>query len=62
MVLTPQRLTKGWNTMNIAAKLRARRSEARTRRAIDRAIAGAATPALRDELIVISQNPARQLH
>ena len=48
--------------MNLAAKIRARRAEARTRRAINNAIAGAATPALRDELIVISQNPGRQLH
>jgi len=48
--------------MNLAAKLRARRVETRNRRAINRAIAGAATPALRDELIVISQTHARQLH
>jgi hypothetical protein len=42
--------------MNIAAKIRARRAETRTRRAITRAIDAAATPALRHELIVISQS------
>jgi hypothetical protein len=41
--------------MNIAAKIRARRVEARNRRAIDRAIQNAATPAMRHELIVIAQ-------
>jgi hypothetical protein len=42
--------------MNIAAKLRARRVEARNRRAVTRAINDAATPAMRHELIVIAQN------
>jgi hypothetical protein len=42
--------------MNIAAKLRARRVEARNRRAVTRAINEAATPAMRHELIVIAQN------
>ncbi|GDY30843.1 hypothetical protein [Gandjariella thermophila] len=41
--------------MNIAAKIRARRDQARTRRAVMRAIDAAATPALRHELIVIAQ-------
>ncbi|HET9144303.1 hypothetical protein [Actinophytocola sp.] len=40
--------------MNIAAKLRA----ARNRRAVYRAIDRAATPALRNELIVIAQSQA----
>ena len=40
--------------MNIAAKLRA----ARTRRAVNRAINRAATPSLRNELIVIAQSQA----
>ncbi|HKS46289.1 MAG TPA: hypothetical protein VJT49_14490 [Amycolatopsis sp.] len=43
---------------NIAAKLRARRAEARTRRAINNAINTAATPTVRQELIAIAQ--ARQ--
>jgi hypothetical protein len=41
--------------MNIAAKIRARRAEARTRRAVNRAIDMAATPAMRHELIMIAQ-------
>lgn len=41
--------------MNIAAKLRARRTEARNRRAMDHAIANAPTPAMRDELIIAAQ-------
>ncbi|MFI5585063.1 hypothetical protein ACIA5G_08535 [Amycolatopsis sp. NPDC051758] len=40
---------------NIAAKLRARRAEARTRRALDRAIDTAATATVRQELIAIAQ-------
>jgi len=47
--------------MNIAAKLRARRTEARNRRAVNRAINQAATPAMRHELIVIAQNQARRI-
>ena len=42
--------------MNIAAKLRTRRVEARNRKAVSRAINDAATPAMRHELIVIAQN------
>jgi hypothetical protein len=45
--------------MNLAAKLRARRTEARNRRAISRAIDNAATPAMRHELIVLAQNQRR---
>lgn len=41
--------------MNIASRLRARRSRNRDRRAIEHAIAHAATPALRDELLVMAQ-------
>lgn len=47
--------------MNIAAKLRARRTEARNRRAVSRAINSAATPSMRHELIVIAQNQPRRL-
>lgn len=42
--------------MNIAAKLRARRVENRNRKAVVRAIDGAATPAMRHELMVIAQS------
>jgi hypothetical protein len=41
--------------MNIAARLRARRSRTRDRRAVERAISHAATPAMRNELIVMAQ-------
>ena len=41
--------------MNIAAKLRARRVESRNRRAVNRAIANAATPAMRDEILIMAQ-------
>ncbi|MER6663003.1 hypothetical protein LCL61_13885 [Amycolatopsis coloradensis] len=51
-------MTKPMN--NIAAKLRARRAEARTRRALNRAIDTAATATVRQELIAISQ--ARHTH
>lgn len=40
---------------NIAAKLRARRAEARTRRAVNRAIDNAASPTVQQELIAIAQ-------
>jgi hypothetical protein len=43
---------------NIAAKLRARRAEVRTRRALNRAIDTAATSTVRQELIALAQ--ARQ--
>jgi hypothetical protein len=41
--------------MNITAKIRARHAEARTRRAVNRAIDMAATPTMRHELIMIAQ-------
>jgi hypothetical protein len=41
--------------MNIAAKLRARRAEARNRKAVARAIDMATTPAMRHELMAIAQ-------
>ncbi|WP_436502255.1 hypothetical protein [Actinokineospora sp. HUAS TT18] len=41
--------------MNIAAKIRARRVEARTRKAVNRAIENAATPSMRHELIALAQ-------
>jgi hypothetical protein len=41
--------------MNLAAKIRARRADARNRRAVNRAINQAATPAMRHELIVLAQ-------
>jgi hypothetical protein len=41
--------------MNITAKLRARRVESRNRRAVNRAVAQAATPAMREELLIMSQ-------
>ncbi|HWM00717.1 MAG TPA: hypothetical protein VNP92_00105 [Actinophytocola sp.] len=41
--------------MNITAKLRARRVESRNRRAVNRAVANAATPAMRDELLIMAQ-------
>ena len=42
--------------MNLAARLRARRARTRNRQAVERAIARAATPAIRDELIVMAQH------
>ena len=48
--------------MNLAAKLRTRRTQARNRRAVNRAIRDAATPAMRHELIVIAQNQANRLY
>ena len=44
--------------MNIAAKLRARRVEARNRRAVDRALAEAKTPAMREEILIMAQRAA----
>jgi hypothetical protein len=41
--------------MNVAAKIRARRAEARTRKAVTRAIEQAATPSMRHELITLAQ-------
>ncbi len=44
--------------MNIAAKLRARRVESRNRRAVNHAIRTAATPAMRDEILIMAQRSA----
>lgn len=41
--------------MNIAAKIRARRVEARNRRAVNRAVSEAATPAMREEILIMAQ-------
>ena len=40
--------------MNLTAKLRARRVEARNRRAVNRALADAKTPAMRDEILAVA--------
>ena len=42
--------------MNIAAKIRARRAETRTRKAVSKAIDAAATPAMRHELMLLAQS------
>ena len=47
--------------MNVAAKLRARRVEARNRRAVDRALAQAKTPAMRDEILAVAQRQQMSL-
>jgi hypothetical protein len=47
--------------MNIAAKLRARRVESRNRRAVNRAITNAATPAMREELLIMAQRQQASL-
>jgi len=39
----------------LADAIRTRRQSVRTRRQLDRAISNAATPALRDELILVAQ-------
>lgn len=41
--------------MNIAARLRTRRARTRNRRVLDDAIARAATPTMRNELILMAQ-------
>jgi len=41
--------------MNVTAKLRARRVEARTRKAVNRAISQANSPSMRHELVAIAQ-------
>jgi hypothetical protein len=48
--------------MNIAAKLRARRVESRNRRAVNHAIATAATPAMRDEILIMAQRQTNRIH
>jgi len=45
--------------MNMAAKLRARRVEARNRKAVERAIENAATQSMRHELIMLAQTQGR---
>jgi hypothetical protein len=55
---TSQVLKELQNLMNIAAKLRARRVESRNRRAVNHAISTAATPAMRDELLIMAQRSA----
>lgn len=47
--------------MNIAARLRARRAAARTRREIGKAIDNAATASMRNELMQISQRQLSNL-
>ncbi|MBP2339822.1 hypothetical protein [Saccharothrix coeruleofusca] len=47
--------------MNFTAKLRARRVEARNRKAVARAIDTAPTPAMRHELIAIAQSQVANL-
>jgi hypothetical protein len=42
--------------MNLTAKFRARRVEARNRKAVTRAIESAATPSMRHELMTLAQN------
>lgn len=43
------------NSMSFAKNFRQRRSANRTQRAVQRAINSAATPAMRDELILVAQ-------
>lgn len=47
--------------MTIAAKLRARRERAHTRKAVTQAIESAPTPALRQELLAVTQSYAAGL-
>ncbi len=47
--------------MNLTAKLRARRVEARNRRAVNRAVAQANTPAMRDEILIMAQRQASRI-
>ena len=43
------------SAMRFAQNLRQRRAASRTNRAVERAISKAATPAMRDELIMVAQ-------
>ncbi|WP_196073351.1 hypothetical protein [Nakamurella alba] len=43
----------------LAKAIRSRRESARTRRAVNRAIDAASTPAMRDELILMAQRSGR---
>ncbi len=47
--------------MNVTAKLRARRVEARNRRAVNRALSQAKTPAMRDEILAVAQRQQMSL-
>lgn len=47
--------------MTIAAKLRARRERVHTRKAVAQAIESASTPALRQELLAVTQSHAAGL-
>ena len=47
--------------MNITAKLRARRVEARNRRAVHQALAQAKTPAMREEILAVAQRQQQSL-
>lgn len=49
-------LERDADPMNFAAKIRARRAETRTRRAVAKAIDAAATPAMRHELMILAQS------
>jgi hypothetical protein len=47
--------------MNIVAKIRARRAQARTRAAVRRVVEGANTPSMRHELSIIAQSHLNSL-
>jgi len=47
--------------MNLTARLRAHRARTRHRRAIDDAISRAATPAMRNELILMAQQQQQSM-
>ncbi len=47
-------------TMSLAKAIRSRREASRGRRELQRAISDAATPALRDELILVAQRDLAQ--
>lgn len=47
--------------MSIARSIRTRRADARTRRDLAKAIRTAATPSMRDELIMVAQRNATNL-
>lgn len=42
--------------MSITARIRSRHAQSRARRDFNRAVSGASTPALRNELITMAQN------
>jgi hypothetical protein len=52
----PSNIEKGWSPMSRLTKaIRSHRDINRTRRELNRAIANASTPAMRDELILVAQ-------